>query len=70
VVDPNAPKVTRRRLSSNVTETTVEKRGATESEIGSDGKTKVTKRKRKDGTEETTYTTTEVVKKLKENKSE
>jgi hypothetical protein len=69
-IDPNAPIITRKRISNNITETTVEKRGATESEIGSDGKTKVSKRKRKDGTEETTYTTTEVVKKKKEKKSE
>jgi type IX secretion system PorP/SprF family membrane protein len=66
VEDPNAPKVTRKRISNNITETTVEKKGGSESQVGADGNQKVTKRKRKDGTEETIYTTTEVVKKKKE----
>ena len=65
VQDPNAPIVTRKRLSSNVTETTVETKGGTETQMGQSGNQKVTKRKRKDGTEETVYTTTEVVKKRK-----
>ncbi len=59
------PKVTRKRLSSNVTETTVETKGGSETQVGQSGNQKVTKRKRKDGTEETVYTTTEVVKKRK-----
>ena len=65
-VDPNAPKVTRRRISNNITETTVEKKGGSETQVGADGSQQVTKRKRKDGSEETIYTTTEVVKKKKE----
>lgn len=65
-VDPNAPKVTRKRISNNVTETIVEKKGGSETQVGADGSQKVSKRKRKDGTEETVYTTTEVVKKKKE----
>ena len=65
-VDPNAPKVTKKRISNNVTETIVEKKGGSETQVGIDGSAKVTKRKRKDGTEETIYTTTEVVRKKKE----
>ncbi|MHA8050406.1 PorP/SprF family type IX secretion system membrane protein [Aquirufa sp. ROCK-SH2] len=65
-VDPNAPKVTKKRISNNVTETIVEKKGGSETQVGIDGSAKVTKRKRKDGTEETVYTTTEVVRKKKE----
>ena len=64
--DPNAPKVTRKRISNNVTETTVEKKGGSETQVGAEGSQQVSKRKRKDGTEETVYTTTEVVKKKKE----
>jgi hypothetical protein len=63
--DPNAPKVTTKRISNNVVETTVEKSGGSEAEVGIGGNQKVSKRKRKDGTEETVYTTTEVVKKKK-----
>lgn len=66
VVDPNAPKVTRKRISNNITETTVEKKGGSETQVGADGSQQVSKRKRKDGTEETIFTTTEVVKKKKE----
>ena len=63
--DPNAPKVSRQRINNNETITTVERKGGDASQVGNDGKTKITKRKRKDGTEETVYTTTEVVKKRK-----
>ena len=61
-----APKVSLQRVNNNETITTVEQKGGDASQVGNDGKTKITKRKRKDGTEETVYTTTEVVRKKKE----
>ncbi|WP_164847858.1 PorP/SprF family type IX secretion system membrane protein [Sandaracinomonas limnophila] len=64
-VPTDAPKISRQRVNNNETVTTVERKGGDASQVGNDGKTKITKRKRKDGTEETVYTTTEVVKKRK-----
>ena len=64
--DLNVPKVSRQRVNNNETITTVERKGGDATQVGNDGKTKITKRKRKDGTEETVYTTTEVVRKKKE----
>ncbi len=61
-------KITRKRISGNITETIVEKKIASEAQVGVDKGTKISKRRRKDGTEEVVYTTTEVVKRRKKDK--